>query len=107
VSLPGEAYKSFHGDGSWGPPGFAVIAMADANQTPASVVTDKYVLRLTGAITANRNLVLPLTPGRAWHIINACTGAFSVIVKGATGATTTVANGSRALVVTDGADFYS
>jgi hypothetical protein len=107
VSLPGEAYKSLRGDGSWGPQGLSTIAMADADQAPGSGVTDAYVLRLTGVLTANRNLTLPLTAGRSWYVINACTGAFGVVVKGATGTTSTVTNGGRAIVVTDGTNFYS
>lgn len=106
-ALPVDTSKVLRGDGSWGTPGFATIAMGDTNQTATAATAANFVLRLTGALTANRDLVLPLTAGRSWHIINACTGAYSVIVKGSSGASTTVANGTRALVVTDGAAFYS
>lgn len=88
------------------PQGFATIAMADANQTPSFSTAANFVLRLTGALTANRNLVLPLTSGRSWYVINDCTGAYSVNVKGATGSAAVVANGSKITVVTDGTNFY-
>lgn len=105
-ALPVDTSKVLRGDGSWSTPGFASVAMADANQTPSASTAANYVLRLTGAITANRNLTLPLTAGRSWHVINDCTGAYGVVVKGATGSTVTVGNGSKALVVTDGVNFY-
>lgn len=69
----------------------------------ASSTARNYVLQLTGALTANRNLIVPAIE-KSYIIHNATTGGFSVTVKvsGQTGVT--VANGKRALVYNNGTD---
>lgn len=84
--------------------GLGTQAMADANQTPTESVYGFVAIKTTGALTANRDLVLPtLTDNQAreWTIINACTGGFSVVVKCAAGTTVTIANGKTAKVWVD------
>lgn len=79
-------------------------AMADANQTPAAAVYQHRYLEVTGALTANRDLVLPNVANAGWVLINSCTGAYSVQVKvsGQTGIA--IANGKTAMVRCDGTD---
>jgi hypothetical protein len=93
-------------DGSWSGPGFVSIATGNADVTLNSTQYRNGVLRITGALTANRTVTFPLTAGRAWWIINDCTGAFGLVCKGSTGTGVTVPNGGRATVATDGINFY-
>lgn len=62
-------------------PGVATVAMADSNQTPLAAIYANEVLVCTGALTANRNLVLPHVAHANRAIVNATTGGFSVVVK--------------------------
>lgn len=86
--------------------GVGTQAMADANQTPTAAVYGFHAIRTTGAIAANRDLVLPTltdNTAREWLIINACTNAFSIVVKCASGTSVTIANGKSAAVWVDAA----
>jgi hypothetical protein len=81
--------------------GVGTQAMADANQTPAAAVYKNTAIATTGALTANRNLVLPdATDAQGYPkwINNQCTGAFGVVCKTSAGTTVTVANGKSAWV---------
>ena len=84
--------------------GVGTQAMADANQTPAAAVYTQTCIATTGAITANRDLVLPTATDaqgyRKW-LDNRCTGAFSVNVRCAAGTAILVGNGKKAEVWID------
>lgn len=77
------------------------IAMADANKTATYEQGMADSITLTGALTALRDLVVPLVP-RAWTIYANTTGGFGVRVIGASGTGITVADGKRAIVECDG-----
>lgn len=67
-------------------------------------------ITLTGAITANINVIFPVTSGEAglsWVIFNNTSGSFTVTVKAATGTGVAVAQGKRCLVSWDGTNFNS
>ncbi len=83
------------------PAGRFVRAMADANYTLGSGQAKSAILEATGALTALRDLVVPLTP-RQWTVFANVTGGFGVRVIGATGTGITVADGKRAIVYSDG-----
>jgi hypothetical protein len=89
----------------YGVHGVGTQAMADANQTVAAAIYKYSTIKTTGAITANRNLVLPAAADIAAYIKivnNTCTGGFSVIVgDGGAGTTVTVANGTTITVLFD------
>lgn len=87
--------------------GSTSIALAGANVTPDPSTLGVQVLVLTGTLTANVALVLPLRAGSSWIVENNTTGAFTVTVQGATGAGTQVAQGSPAQVFTDGTNYYA
>jgi hypothetical protein len=91
-------------DTVYGSDGIGTQAMADANQTPASTVFCLGAILTTGAITANRTLTLPTaTDAGAYQktIVNACTGAFNIVVSTGAGTTVTVGNGKTAIVLID------
>ena len=62
------------------------------------------ILNISGAKTANRNLILPVTS--KWYIINnAGTGAFTLTVKGAATTGVTLQNGEKCIVAWGGTDY--
>lgn len=104
-------------EATWSPTSYVTAAprqhtqaMANANQTLTTTQAQAATIKTTGAITANRDLVLPTPSGdaqvREWTIRNACTGAFSVNVKTSGGASVAVANGKTAIVGIDTTGAY-
>ena len=79
--------------------GAATQAMADANQTLTQAQALCESLTTTGALTAQRNLVVPLVK-RRWIVHNNCTG-FGVQVIGASGTGIVVGVGKTAIVECD------
>lgn len=78
-----------------------VLAMADANKTLTYEQAMCESMELTGALTALRDVVVPLVP-RNWIVFANVTGGFGVRVIGASGTGITVADGKRAMVECDG-----
>lgn len=76
-------------------------AMADANQTLTYEQAMCESITLTGALSALRDVIVPLVP-RAYTIFANVTGGFGVRVIGASGTGITVADGKRAIVECDG-----
>ena len=83
---------------------------ADANETftmpdATADATRSLYLKFTSAVslTATREITLgPNTVSKTWIIENATTGGQIITIKQGSGATVNVANGSKAMVVTDG-----
>lgn len=78
-----------------------VLAMADANKTLTYQQAMCESMELTGALTALRDVIVPLVP-RNYIVFANTTGAFGVRIIGATGTGITVADGKRAVVECDG-----
>jgi hypothetical protein len=76
-------------------------AMANANQTLTAAEARNTILECTGALTALRDLVVPLG-AQQWTVFANVTGGFGVRVIGATGTGITIADGKRAIVYADG-----
>ena len=79
------------------------LAMADSNQTLTYEQAMCESMELTGALTALRDLVLPLVE-RDWKIFVNTTGGYGVRIKGASGTLTHIPDGARAVVECDGTD---
>lgn len=77
-----------------------VRAMADANQTLSAEQSLNDIIECTGALTAQRNLVVPLAP-QQWTIFCNTTG-FGIQVIGPSGTGVAIAVGKRAIVYSDG-----
>lgn len=77
------------------------LAMADANKTLSYEQAMCESMALTGALTALRDVVVPLV-NRSWIVFANVTGGFGVRVIGASGTGITVADGKRAIVECDG-----
>lgn len=69
-----------------------------ANQARSQVIV------CSGARTAHRNVIVP-SQSKTYVVINATTGGFNVVVKGAATTGITVAAGTYALLVWNGSDF--
>jgi|SRR5882724_3940093 len=78
----------------------ATQAMADANQTLTAQQSTTVSITTTGALTAQRNLVVPAIP-RIYTVYNACTGA-GIQVIGASGTGIVIASTKRAMIQYDG-----
>lgn len=81
--------------------GKLVKAMGDANVTLSAAEARCELLECTGALTALRNLVVPID-AQQWTVYANTTGGYGVQVIGATGAGITVADGKRAILYADG-----
>jgi len=87
--------------------GAQTIAMASGANVPTANQLGAQVLLLTGTLTANATLTLPLRAGAQWTVVNNTTGAFTVTVQGATGAGVSVTQGTGIIAYTDGTNFYA
>ncbi len=84
---------------------------ADANETftmpdATADATRSFYLKITSAVslTATREVTLgPNTVSKVWLIENATSGSQAITIKQGTGSTVDVANGSKVMLVTDGA----
>ena len=83
------------------PTGRLQLAMADANTTLTAVQARNRILRFTGTLTVQRNIVLPLAE-QEWIVNNNTTGGFGLQFIGATGAGVIVAAARHAIIYSDG-----
>jgi hypothetical protein len=81
--------------------GRLALAMTDANTTLSAAQARNTILELTGTLTAQRNIVLPLD-AQQWTVFNNTSGGFGLQFIGATGTGIVVAAGKRAIIYSDG-----
>lgn len=84
--------------------GVSAITMTSANVTLTAAQYGKPIIVISGALTANLNLIFPNIAGQ-WTVINNTTGAYTVTCKTAAG--TGVVVNSAQPVVGDGVNIYS
>ena len=84
--------------------GATSVAMTSANVTLTALQYGKPVIVVTGALTANLNLIFPTMIGE-WVVINQTTGGYAVTCKTASG--TGVVVNSTQTVAGDGTNIYS
>jgi hypothetical protein len=87
--------------------GAYTINTAGGTTTPDPSVLGVTTLIVTGALTANATIVLPLAAGSRWIIANNTTGSFTLTVQGASGAGVSITQGSALTVFTDGAAYFA
>lgn len=78
------------------------IALAATDVTLDEDQATKGVLRLSGVLTANVNVVVPASPVRLYLVENNTTGAFTVAIKTPLGTGVTVLQGTSSLVYSNG-----
>jgi hypothetical protein len=91
--------------------GTVAVAMADANQTltVANGATDQArynTIRLTGVLTAQRNVICP-SSSKNYFVRNATTGGFGINFKTAAGTGIVVPAGTAAVLYCDGTNVLS
>jgi hypothetical protein len=71
--------------------GLLAVAMADADQTPSTAnALSHIVFECTGALTADRNLILP-TNKKLYIVANQTTGGHNIVAKTSAGTGVTIA----------------
>lgn len=81
------------------------IAMTSSNVTLTALQAGAGIIYLSGALTANLNLVFPAWR-KEWLVVNNCTGAFSVTCKTASGVGPVIATGTNAIIYGDGTNVW-
>jgi len=81
--------------------GRLVLAMANVNQTLTAAASLNDIIELTGALSALRDVIVPLAE-QQWTVFANTTGGFGVRVIGPTGTGITIADTRRAIVYSDG-----
>jgi hypothetical protein len=84
--------------------GISAISMTSSNVTLSALEAAKPIIRITGTLTANLQLIFPATYQKSWTVINYCTGAFSITLKTAAGAGVSIPVNSTLAVSSDGSD---
>lgn len=87
--------------------GTATIVATSGSVSPTKMQLGAQVLIVTGTLTANAILTLPLTAGAQWTVVNNTTGAYSLTVAGVTGSGVGVAQTTGVIAYTDGVNYYS
>lgn len=95
------------GGAGWVPdlmPGATPVTMTGSNVTLTPLQYGKPVIRITGLLTGNLNLIFPALAA-SWTVINATTGAFTITAKTASGTGVTITGVQG--IVGDGTDILS
>lgn len=87
--------------------GAYTISTTGGTTTPSPSVLGVTTLLVTGALTSNATIVLPLTAGSRWIVANNTTGSYTLTVQGSSGAGVSITQGSALTVFTDGAAYYA
>jgi len=64
---------------------FTDVTLGGSNVTLTALQAAAPFIEFSGTLTANVNVILPVWVGTQWVVANACTGAFTVTVKTASG----------------------
>lgn len=81
-----------------------IVTLSVAGNTDVTLNSSQYdsgIIRLTGTLTGNINVILPLLSGRKWEIYNNTNDGYSVTAIGATGTGVYLPQKSKTLVETD------
>lgn len=84
--------------------GVAPVTMTSSNVTLTPAQYGKPIISITGALTANLNLIFPPIAGK-WSLLNNTTGNYVIVAKTASGSGISI--GSIGSIVGDGVNIYS
>lgn len=95
------------GGAGWQPEGAGAtsVTMTSSNVTLTALEASRGIIIITGALTANLNLIFPAYV-KQWAVRNATTGAFTITAKTAAGSGVAVTQGEVNAVAGDGIDIY-
>ena len=82
--------------------GYLSITMTSADVTLTDAQASNPIIRVSGVLTANVNLIIPVSAKRIYGVRNDTTGAFTLTVKTPAGTGVTIAQSKRNLVYSDG-----
>jgi len=85
--------------------GAVTIVNADATYTLSVAEYTNNYINVTGTLTAQRDVVAPLTAGVSYIVNNNTSGGQDIQFIGPSGTGVVIANGTRAMVVTDGTNY--
>lgn len=85
--------------------GSASVANLDAPYTLSVAEYTNNYINVTGTLTAQRNIIAPLTVGSSYIVKNSTTGGYSIQFKGATGTGVLILPGAIVSVISDGTNF--
>lgn len=97
--------------------GMSSLTMTDADcdvLTPSGACTvpsgdgpyrGTFIVTSSVPLTATRNIIVPLSSGRAVYVKNASSGGQQLCVKGSTGSAACIASGQTGIAVSDGANY--
>ncbi len=85
--------------------GATSVPMSDASVTLTPAQYGKPLIVITGALSANLNLIFPAIAAQEWTVINNTTGGYSVTAKTASGLG--VSLGEISQIIGDGVNIYS
>lgn len=91
-----------YGGAAVSPAGVTTIATTGGTTTLTGAQATRRVIKVTGALTSNANIIVPNTSVQSWVVINATTGAFSLNVAPSGGTSAAVTQGARDLLISDG-----
>jgi len=80
--------------GAWVPvnnDGITSVALTNANVTLSATQYAKNIITLTGALTANVQVIFPTIAGLRWKVVNNTTGSFTITCKTSAGTGFTIA----------------
>ncbi|WP_291351340.1 hypothetical protein [Acidovorax sp. 16-64-162] len=80
--------------GAWVPvnnEGITSVALTNANVTLSATQYAKNIITLTGALTANVQVIFPTIAGLRWKVVNNTTGSFTITCKTSAGTGFTIA----------------
>lgn len=81
--------------------GVASVTMTNANVTLTPAQYGKPIISLSGALTADLNLIFPAIAGE-WIVVNNCTGNHTITAKTAGGGGVTISVGKHRMIYGDG-----
>ena len=81
--------------------GIAAVTMTSADLTLTALQYGKPIIVLSGALTANLNLIFPAIAGE-WTVVNNCTGSYTVTCKTAAGTGAVITPGCTRIIFGDG-----
>jgi hypothetical protein len=87
--------------------GSYTLSTTGGTKTPDPSLLGVTTILVTGTLTSNATVVLPLSAGSRWIIANNTTGSFTLTVKGATGAGVAITQASALMVFTDGTAYFA
>jgi len=84
--------------------GYTTVALTNVNVTLSETQYQSRVIKFTGTLTGNVNVIVPSLAGCEWTFVDATTGAYAITVKTASGSGIALTHTKTCKLWTDGTD---